>query len=323
MMRAAVIRALQGDAAVSEIAVPSRKQGQALVQVQAGSLNPLDLLIASGQFYSGHPPLPYVPGCEGVGVVTEGDSLTPGMRVRFECNVLAPYGSLAPFTVVDEDAVIPVPETVPDDMVAALGIAGMAGWLSVQWRARLEAGERVVVLGATGVVGQIAVQAARLLGASRIVAVGRNPAALNLVRDFGADVVVALEHKSIPELGEVLKEAAGGSVDVVIDTLWGAPALASLMAMGSGGRLVNIGQSADSLMTLPSATLRGRMISLLGYSNLFVPKTQRLDAFQRILKHAIDGEIKVSREIIPLEKITEAWRAQQQSPHRKLVVMTS
>ena len=323
MMNAALIREIPGDAVLGEIAAPMRKAGQVLIEVRAASLNPLDLLVASGKFYLGHPPVPYVPGLEGAGAVLEGSHLQPGTRVRFECGVLSPYGSLAPLAVVDENAVIPVPENAPDDLVASLGIAGMAGWLSVEWRARLSKGERVAVLGATGVVGQIAVQAARLLGAGRIVAVGRNPRTLRKIQDLGADASVELDQGSDSKLGEALKEAAGGPIDVVIDTLWGNPVSGAIMAMASGGRLVNIGQSADPVLSLPSSALRGKMLSLLGYSNLLVPLEEQHNGFHTILEHAVKGNLKVNRQVSPLTQASQVWRSQRNSPNQKLVVIPS
>ena len=322
-MRAALIRGNGEDAEVGYVPEPVRGPGKALVKVQAGSINPLDLLISSGKFYLGHPPFPYVPGGEGVGIVIEGDKVAPGTRVRFECGVLSPYGSLAPLTVVEENAVMFVPEDAPDDLVACLGISGLAAWLSLAWRAKMAKGERVLVLGATGAVGQIAIQVAKLLGASRIVGASRNRNALNEVLALGADAIVELDEHGAPELAASFTEAAGGPIDVVIDTLWGTPALGAMMAAGLGARVVNIGQIAGDAMSIPSAVLRGKMISLLGHNNLFVPKEERQKAFGQLLEHAMRGDLRVKREAIPLERVSDAWRLQRESPHHKLVVFPS
>ena len=323
MMRAALIREIGRDAEMGEVSEPVCGPGKALVQVQAGSINPLDLLIASGKFYLGHPPLPYVPGVEGVGVVIEGDKIAPGTRVRFECGVLSPYGSLAPLTLIEEDAAMFVSDDAPADLVASLGISGLAAWLSLAWRARLTKGERVLVLGATGAVGQIAIQVAKLLGASQVVGASRNRNVLNEVLTLGADAIVELDGRGAPELAAAFKEAAGGPIDVVIDTLWGPPVLGAMMAAGLGARVVNIGQSAGDSVSIPSAILRGKMISLLGHNNLFVPKEERQKAFGQLLEHAMRGDLEVKHEVIPLERVSEAWRLQRESPHRKLVLLPS
>ncbi len=321
LMKAALIRAISHDPALGEIAVPTPKPGQVLIAVRAASLNPIDQWIASGQFYRGHPPLPYVPGCEGAGVVLQGDGrIRSGMRVRFECAVPAAYGSLAPRTVVDADNTFPLADDAPDDLAAAIGIAGMAGWLALASRAGLRRGERVVVLGATGMVGQVAVQAARLLGAGRVVAVGRNREALDRVKALGAEALVDLHGQSVAELAGALQEAAGGPVDVVIDGLWGEPALAAMTAAGTGARVVNLGQSGYPTLSLPSGILRGKVLSILGYSNLLLSKSERQDGFQTVLSHAVRGDLIIDRELFSLNRIAKAWQRQQRSPHRKLVI---
>ena len=321
VMQAALIRTISHDPVLGEIARPTRKPGQVLIAVRAAALNPIDQWLASGQFYLGHPPLPYVPGCEGAGVVLEGDgTLQPGTRVRFECPVLSTYGSLAPRTVVESEDAIPIPDDAPDDLAASIGIAGMAGWLSVASRAQVSPGERVVVLGATGVVGQVAVQAARWLGAGRIVAVGRNREALDRTRELGADGVVALEGQDVGELAGALQAAAGGPIDVVIDGLWGNPALAAMTAAGPRARVVNLGQSSAPTLTLPSGMVRGKMLSLLGYSNMLESKAERRRGFQTVLARAVQGDLVVERELFSLAHVAQAWRQQHRSPHKKLVV---
>src|SRR6185503_20402657 len=100
------------------------------------------------------------------------------------------YGSMAERTLVPEDTVLEIAEGVPDDVAAALGNTGLAAWLSLSWRAQLEPGETVLVLGATGALGTIAVQVAKVLGAGRVVAADRASERLAGMRDRGADAVV-------------------------------------------------------------------------------------------------------------------------------------
>ncbi len=320
-MRAAVVKALSQGLEAAEVAEPTRGAGQALLEVRAAAINPLDQLVAAGKFYLGHPELPYVPGIEGVGVVLEGDTLKKGTRVRFEGGVMAKYGGFAERTVVAENAVIPLPENISDPVAACLGIAGWAGWLSVAWRAKLVKGEKVLVLGATGAVGQVAIQAAKLLGAGRIVAAGRDAASLEGARQLGADALVVLDGRPAPELAAAFTQAAGGPLDVVIDPLWGVPALGAIMAAAPNARLVNLGQSAGDPLPLPSAAIRGKMVSVLGYTNALVPREERQAAFLKMVEHASKGELKINHEVFSLEQAPEAWKAQMASPHRKLVVV--
>ncbi len=301
---------------LGEIELPQRHAGQALVEVRAASLNPLDLAVASGKWYGGRPALPYVPGIEGVGVVLEGDSLAPGTLIRFECPPSGVFGAFAARTVVDERTAIELPAGTPAPVASALGVAGWAGWLSVEWRARVVKGERVLVLGATGAVGQVAIQAAKLLGAGRVVAAGRNAKVLETV---GADATVQLDGREPSALTAAFIDAAGGPIDVIIDMLWGEPAQAALSAIAPNGRMVNLGQSAGASATLASAALRGKGASLLGFTNFHVPLAEKKSALLRMLTHVSIAELTIAHETLPLARAAEGWRAQAASPNRKLI----
>src|SRR5204862_3498377 len=152
---------------------------------------------------------------EAVGRVIEGEQLDPGTQIWFQPPV---GGAFAEYAVADEDQAIVLPDGTDHALAAALGIAGLTGWLAVEWRAHVHGGERVLVLGATGVVGLVAVQAARILGATRIVAAGRDPEALAEARSLGAHAIVELNDSTgTTSLVESFREAAGGPIDVVID----------------------------------------------------------------------------------------------------------
>ena len=163
--------------------------GYAVAEVSAAGINHLDLLKASGGFYTGPPPLPSVVGSDGVG------RLADGRRVFFDATV-APHGAMAERTLVREEALLDVPEGVPDELAAALGNSGLGAWLALEWRAGLRAGETVLVLGATGAMGNIAVQAAKVLGAGRVVAAARAGERLQRTLERGADAVVELDSES-------------------------------------------------------------------------------------------------------------------------------
>jgi NADPH2:quinone reductase len=316
-MRAAVVREVGAIPEVGELPDPTRSNGEALVRVRAAALNPIDLAIASGRFYAGPPHVPYAPGREGVGIVLEAETVAPGVRARFERDTgYGANGSLAELIVVDEAALVPLPEDAEDAISAALGIAGLAAWLAVG-KAQIEEGETVLVLGATGAVGQVAVQAAKLLGAGRVIAAARNVDALARTRDLGADAVVALDDG---DLTAAYKDAARGEVDAVIDPLWGNPAVAALPALRIGGRLVHLGTSASLEATVPSAPLRGRNITIIGHSNLTTPHETKAASYRELLEHVIAGRIQVDVDVFPLERAADAWREQAASPHRKIVV---
>ena len=319
-MKAALVEQIGEPPVVGEAAEPQRGEGQALVQVTAAAINPIDIAISLGRHHTGTPEVPYVMGREAVGRVIEGEKLEPGTQIWFQP---APgVGAFAEYSVADEAQAIVLPNGTDHALAAALGIAGLTGWLAVDWRAHLRGGERVLVLGATGVVGLVAVHAARILGASRIVAAGRDPDALEAAREAGAHALVSLVEESDPAaLGDAFREAAEGPLDVVIDPLWGAPAEAAVKAAGYSARLVQLGQSAAAEATLQSGDIRGKSLAIVGFTLWHVPRDKTEAAYFRLIELATSGELVVERETLPLDWAGEAWRRQQESPHRKLILV--
>jgi NADPH:quinone reductase-like Zn-dependent oxidoreductase len=319
-VRAAVIERVGEGPALRDVEEPARHGGEALVGVAAAPLNPIDISIAAGRFYGGTPDVPYVPGREGLGRVVEGDGLVAGTRVWFTGGGNG-GGSMAERAAVDERAAVPVPEGVDDPLAACLGIAGLAGWLALEWRAELRRGEKVLVLGASGPVGQVAVQAAKLLGAGRVVAAARDPGGLERARELGADAAVSLASGDEPgRLAEAFRDAAGGDVDVTVDPLWGAPAAAAAHAAAGGGRIVQLGQSASPEATLPSALIRGKLLSILGHTTSAAPREVQASAYRRMAEDAAAGRLTMDHEVLPLEEVAEAWERQAAFPRRKLVL---
>ncbi len=278
----------------------------------AAGLNPVDIALASGSFYAGAPDLPSVVGREGVG-------RTAGGELVYFDRPVPPGGSLAERAAVDTEALFPVPGEVPAELAVAFGIAGLAAWLALEWRAELREGETVLVLGASGVVGQIAVQAAKLLGAGYVVAAARSEEGLARAGELGADAAVKLD--SADDLAEAFREAAVGGLDVIVDPLWGEPGAAAIHAASSWARIVQIGQSAGAEATIPSADVRGKSLSILGHTNAATPVEVRRAAFTRMVKHAGAGELTVPVETVPLADAAAAWERQREGPGVKLVVV--
>jgi NADPH2:quinone reductase len=300
---------------------PARGEGEALVEVLAVPLNPIDINIGAGRFYGGSPPLPYVPGREGVGRVLEGEALAPGTLVwLYGGGGGLPSGALAERVAVPESAGVALPEGTDPAVAGALGIAGLAGWLPLAHRAPLREGETVLVLGATGTVGLVAVQGARLLGAARVVAAGRRREALERARRLGADAVVSLENAA-GDLTTAFLEACGGERPTyVIDPLWGEPVVAAAAAAAQGARIVNIGQSAGAEAPLRSADVRGKQLDVLGFSIFHTPRDALEREYLRLVGHVAAGELEVELERFPLERVAEAWERQAQGAGAKVVV---
>jgi NADPH2:quinone reductase len=310
-MLAAVLREYGELPVIDEFEDPRPGPGQAVVEVTAAGVNPIDLRTATGSL--GRREVPHVVGKEGIG------RLADGRRVYFDAPV-PPYGSFAERTLVEEDAVVEVSEDIEDAHAVCYGIAGLAAWLSLERRAQLEDGETVLILGASGVVGQIGVQAAKLLGARRVVAAARSREGLRRASELGADATVRLEGDA-ESMCAAFKEAAGGPLDVVLDPLWGEPATAAVDALGFRGRLIQMGQSAGAEATLASAKIRFKEASILGHTNFAAPLAIRAEALRRMWRHAAAGALRVDYETLPLAACAEAWRRQFESPNRKLVLV--
>jgi NADPH:quinone reductase-like Zn-dependent oxidoreductase len=259
-----------------------------LVDVRAAGLHHLDLHKASGTFYMGPSELPRVVGTDGVGPL-------PG-------------------------AVLDVAEGVDDAVAAALGNTGLGGYLALGWRAGLRAGDTVLVLGATGAVGSVAVQVAKLLGAGRVVAAALADDRLQGLLDRGADAIVELD--AVEDLPGAFRDAAEGDVDVTIDTLWGAPALAAMEAAGRWARHVEVGNLAGLEITLPAPLIRSKSLDLRGFNVAHPPLDVRREAYLRITELAARGELAVDVERVPLDDVAGAWERQRRAAGGpKLVVV--
>ena len=273
------------------------------LEIVAVALNPLDLAVGVGRFYGGHPPLPYVPGCEAVGRLD-------GERVYLfgEGRGIGRDGFLIERAEFPAQLAVPVPDGVDDAVAAACGIAGIAGWLPLAERAPVRPDDRVVVLGATGCVGSIALQVARLLGAERVVAVGRDPDRLERARELGADTTVSLDGDGLSE--RLREEAGGDGPTLVVDALWGEPVQAAVEAAAPGARIVHLGQSAGPEATFHSASVRGKRLSILGHSNFALSADERRQAYLDVTGHVAAGRITIDVETFRIDEIGAAWSAQ-------------
>lgn len=309
-MRAAVITSHGREPQVVDRPDPRAGDGEVLVAVAAVPLTPLDLLCAGGTSYFGPPALPYVPGVQAVGVVLDGPADLVGARVWFPtvAGMAAGDGGLAELAVGRADQVVVVGDDVAATTVAALGLSAVAAWEVLEARAALRPGETVLVLGAGGVVGQVAVQAARLLGAARVVAAARSATARERAEACGADAVVDLrDDEPTAALAQRLRDACGGAADVVVDPLAGIPGSAAALVLGDGGRLVNLGSSAGAALAVDSAALRSRSAAVLGYTNTSLTDERRRSVFATVLRHAAAGRIEVTHDLVPLDRAPSAW----------------
>lgn len=305
------------------VSMPDRRPGTTLLAVVAAPINPLDLLIASGDFHSARHEQPYVPGSECVGIVLESDRHPVGASVYAVCAASPTRpGSFATRLLVDDDDILPLPDGVDPVSAAAVGNSGIAAYLPLIEVAGLAAGETVLVLGATGSVGRIAVQVSHRHGAGRVIGVGRDRAALDALLEVGADAVVDLRAgEPVDELAARLAAVVAGGVDVVLDGLYGEPLEAALQVCAPHARVVNIGHLAGPVARIPAGLLRGKQIALSGFNGLNTPLSEKQPALAWLWAALGRGELAVDVQTYPLDELPEAWRAQASSPHAKCVVL--
>lgn len=319
-MRAALIPAFGRRPTMAATDRPVPGDDEVLIEVEAAAINPLDFHIASGDWYGIRPDPPYIPGREGVGRIV-GPHEDAGRRVYFRYGRRA-GGSLAELATSARGEMAPVPDGIDAGLAAAIGVPGTAAWLALTERGGLAAGERVAVLGATGAVGRLAVQLAAAHGAEVVVAVSRDAVlpSKGAVRRVGlADLDDAADGESLVRMADAISAAAGGEIDLVIDTVWGRPARAAMLAMARDGRLVNIGSSGEPEIAMSSAQLRGRSLSVLGYTNAIY--TDRLSSvYQTLAEFALDGVIELPVESYSLDDVGEAWMRAARPPRVKVVV---
>ena len=324
--------------AAAEVPEPTRGPGQALVRIRAAALNPVELHIWNGHFFDGPPRPPYVIGLEGVGVVEEGERLAAGTRVRVEI-VHPGYGrdgAVAEFAVAPEEpdatdrasqaSVAPIGDELDDTEAAALGVPVFTALMCLERAqaagASLE-GAHVLVTGATGAVGTVAVQLAKLMGAARVVAAGRDSERLERALSLGADATVELgDGLGAAELRERFTEAAGDRLDVALDPLWGEPARAALEALTRDGVYVSFGQAASPVAELSGIPMRNRRITVVGHSGAWATPGERQDALARAHSLAAEGgsRLTLDTEELTLEEIGDGWERLSRSAGRRLVV---
>ncbi len=308
-MKAAVLEEVGKAPKWEEFEEPVAGEGEALVRVLAASLKPVDKQLAAGTHFASprEADLPLICGTDGVG------ALEDGTRVFFG-GCRKPFGAMAEITVVPRAFCFPLPPGIDDDTAAALPNPAVSAWLSLTHRAKLARGETVLVLGATGVTGQLAVQIAKLLGAARVVGVGRNERVLARLGELGTDATIQLD-----QAAEALKEAylseMGPGFDVILDYLWGEPTEALLAALTKGEftvagketRLVQVGESAGATIKLPAAVLRSTAVTILGTAGM-PPREVLFDAMKEVLQRGAMGELRIETERAAMADVESAWK---------------
>jgi NADPH:quinone reductase-like Zn-dependent oxidoreductase len=304
-MKAAIVRGAGQTPVYGEFGAPVAAPGEQRIAVSAAAISPLVRGRASGAHYSASGEFPFVAGVDGVG------RLEDGRRVYF---VLprAPYGGMAEQTVALPAHCVAVPDGLDDVTAAAIANPGMSSWAAFEERAKLRAGETVLVNGATGAAGRLAVQIARHLGAAKVIATGRNREALKSLAALGADVIIPLAEDPAAQERAFAEQFAAG-VDVVIDYLWGPGAERLLAAAARAGRgaapmrFVQVGSMSGADITLPGAALRATAITLMGSGVGSVPVERLVNAIGGLLRATIPSGFQIAARSVPLSEVERAW----------------
>jgi NADPH:quinone reductase-like Zn-dependent oxidoreductase len=304
-MKAAVVMGAGETPVYAEFMEPTPSAGESRITVTASAISQVVKSRASGRHYSSSGAFPFVVGIDGVG------RLDDRSRVYF---VLprAPFGGMAERTVVPSAQWLPLPDELDDVTAAAIANPGMSSWAAYAERAKLTAGETVLVNGATGTAGRLAVQIAKHLGAGKVIATARNAEALKSVAALGADVTIPLVDDEAA-LEDRLKEQFAQGVDVVIDYLWGKSAERLLIAGAKAGqeaapiRFVQIGSISAPDIALPSAVLRSSAIVLMGSGIGSIPFDRFAHAIGELLRAAAPAGLRIAFNPVPLSEVEQAW----------------
>jgi len=317
-MKAAIITQAGQSPIYGDFPEPSPAAGEHRIQVTATAISNLARGRAAGTHYSATHQFPFVAGVDGVGRQEDRS------RVYFALP-RPPYGSMAEWTVAPAALCVPIPDDLDDVTAAAIANPGMSSWAAYRERAKLRPGETVLVNGATGAAGRLAVQIAKHLGAGKVIATGRNLEALRDVATLGADATVPLVEDG-EALEDSFKAQFADRVDVVIDYLWGASAERLLIAAAKTAedgvplRFVQVGSISGPNITLPSAVLRAASIELMGSGIGSVSRDRFVEAVGELLSVATPAGFKIATRSMPLTAVEAAW---SETGSRQRIVLTT
>ncbi|GAA3590575.1 zinc-binding alcohol dehydrogenase family protein [Nonomuraea rosea] len=319
-MKAAVLHEVGGIPRYEDFPDPVAGDDELIIEVKAVAVENVDKAIAAGTHYASEKyltRLPLVPVFDGIGTLADGTLVGFG-------NPRLPYGALAEKTVVAAGMFVPMPEGFDPAVATVLGTA-ITG-MSITTAAGFTPGETVLVQGATGVAGRLAVKVARLLGAGRIVATGRDDDQLREVRAIGADTVINTA-VSDEALAQAFTDAKGDGYDVVLDYLWSRPTeilLRTLVpesfAFGKPTRVIQVGASAGPVLTLAADSLRTSGVEIVGAARGLTPETME-KVYGQIVAWARAGELTFDVEKVPLSDIEAAWQRTDLKGRRLVVVL--
>jgi len=315
-MKAAIVTAPNKTPIYADFPDPTPKEGEELIRVRAAALSNITRGRASGAHYSSAGIFPAIAGTDGVG-------LTPDNRRVYFAMPEAPYGSLAELCPIATRRTIPIPDALDDITAAAIANPGMSAWGSLVQRAHLVPGETVLINGATGTAGQVAVQLAKYLGAAKVIATGRNPAELETLKQIGADEVIpfALDASNgSADFQAALQQSFSTGIDIVIDYLWGQSALTILTALAKTiddhpVRFVQVGSAGGEMsINLPAALLRSSAITLMGSGIGSLSRESLAQSIRSTFEAVAPAHLTIATQTTPLAKVETIWQTSTGKP---------
>jgi NADPH:quinone reductase-like Zn-dependent oxidoreductase len=311
-MHAAVVTEFGAPPRYLEVADPVARPGEILAEVVAAGLHPRVRSQADGSHYTSTGRLPLIPGVDGVVRMPDG-------ALRYVILDEDADGTLAERVAIDPRRSVALPDGVDPATIAAGMNPAMSSWIALRRRIRLEPGARVLVLGATGNAGRLAVPIARRLGASEVIAVARDTAKLAELPSLGATTTVGLGDEQLGGLG--------AAVDVVLDYLWGEPAAAVMTALVTARAdrsrpldWVQIGAVTGATAPIPSAALRASGLRIVGSGQGSVPTGDILAELPALAAELSAGSLPVAPRAMPLAGIEGLWTAPSDPTERLVVV---
>ncbi|HEY2792570.1 MAG TPA: zinc-binding alcohol dehydrogenase family protein [Micromonosporaceae bacterium] len=299
-MHAAVVRSFDRPPTFGDWPEPSASgDDEVVLDVLASGLHPRVRSQADGSHYTSTEQLPLVPGIDGVGRAPDG-------TLRYFVLPDARLGAMADRTVVDLRRSVALPTGTDPVHIAAGMNPAMSSWIALRRRISFEPGQSVLVLGATGSAGRLAVQVAKRFGAARVIGAGRDPARLAELAALGADVTVSLD-------GDELGRAAA-DVDVVIDYVWGSATAAAMTAVVTGradrGRplsWIEIGSVGGPTASIPSAALRAARLQIVGSGQGSVSTRDIVAELPELAAAIGAGAFRLDTRVVPLSGVEAAW----------------
>ena len=322
-MKAAVLHQLGQTPKYEDYKEPApQKEAEVVMTVTAAAIKNIDKGRASGQHYASHQHLPAVVGIDGVGVLEGG--------TRVYANGIT--GTMAEKALVDKNKLTKLPDGIDDITAAALPNAVLGADLALRYRARIQKGAVVLINGATGITGKIAVQLAKHYGAAKIIATGRNEKVLEQLRSLGADEIINLKQPDETIIQQIKTVHAASPIDIVIDYLWAHPFELIIAALQGGGglqqdvhaiKMVTVGEMAGATIRLQSGVLRSSGIEILGSGFGSLPKEAfekfNVETLPTMMQLVIDKKLYIDTEAVPLSHVEEAW--QRKSSEKRIVLV--